>query len=78
MAALPEGGPLLPIVGRISMDCLGVDISALPEGRVGEGDLLDLIGPHWSLADAAAAAGTIGYEMLTSLGHRYRRRYATG
>ncbi|MCQ8242018.1 alanine racemase [Acetobacteraceae bacterium KSS12] len=78
IATLPEGGPALPIIGRISMDSLGVDVSALPPERLREGDTLDLIGPHRPLADAAAAAGTIGYEMLTSLGQRYHRRYEGG
>ena len=74
-ASLPEGGPLLPIVGRISMDSLAVDATDLPDGALREGDALDLIGPHRPLEDAARDAGTIGYELLTSLGHRYGRRY---
>ncbi len=74
-ACLPGGGPPLPIVGRISMDCLGVDVTDAPEAALQDGMALDLIGPHRPLEDAAAAAGTIGYEMLTALGHRYHRRY---
>ncbi len=75
MACLPEGGPLLPIVGRISMDCLGVDVTDAPRSALEEGMALDLIGPHRPVEEAAAAAGTIAYEMLTALGHRYHRRY---
>ena len=71
----PEGGPLLPIVGRISMDSLAIDATDLPDGALQEGSALDLIGPHRPLEDAAGAAGTIGYELLTALGHRYHRRY---
>ncbi len=74
-ASLPGGGPRLPIVGRISMDSLAVDATDLPDAALHEGDALDLIGPHRPLEDAARAAGTIGYELLTSLGHRYHRHY---
>ncbi len=74
-ASLPGGGPPLPIVGRISMDSLAVDATDLPDAALREGDALDLIGPHRPLEDAARAAGTIGYELLTSLGHRYHRHY---
>ena len=77
-ASLPDGGRLLPIVGRISMDCLAVDVTGLAEHALPEGAPLDLIGPHRPLEDAAAAAGTIGYELLTSLGGRYHRTYRTG
>ena len=38
---------------------------------------LDIIGPHQGVDDLAAIAGTIGYEILTSLGPRYARRYVT-
>ena len=75
VACLPGSGTMLPIVGRISMDCLGVDVTDAPEAELREGTALDLIGPHRPLEDAANAAGTIGYEMLTALGHRYHRHY---
>ncbi len=75
VACLPGSGTTLPIVGRISMDCLGVDVTDAPEAGLQEGTALDLIGPHRPLEDAATAAGTIGYEMLTALGHRYHRHY---
>ncbi len=74
-AHLPEGGLPLPIIGRISMDCLGVDVTDAPAAAVEEGMALDLIGPHRPVEEAAAAAGTIGYEMLTALGQRYHRHY---
>ena len=74
-ASLPGHDTLLPIVGRISMDCLAVDVTDLPAEALPDGAPLDLIGPHRPLADAAAAAGTIGYEMLTALGARYHRTY---
>ncbi|MGX8011407.1 alanine racemase [Mesorhizobium sp. ORM8.1] len=71
-------GVRLPFVGRVSMDSIILDISALPAGTLSEGDLVELIGPSQSLDDAAGHAGTIGYEILTSLGARFHRRYIGG
>ncbi len=68
-------GVRLPIVGRVSMDSIVVDISALPEGRLGLGSLVEVLGPSQTLEDLARDAGTISYEILTSLGRRYRRRW---
>ncbi len=60
-----------PLVGRVSMDLLTVDVSHLDEVP----DRLDLLGAAQGIDDLADAAGTIGYEILTSLGHRYSRAY---
>ncbi|MCS4243499.1 alanine racemase [Rhizobium sp. BIGb0125] len=68
-------GQRLPIVGRVSMDSIIVDISALPEGTLQHGSLVEVIGPQQSLEDVADDAGTIAYEILTSLGRRYQRKY---
>jgi len=68
-------GVRLPFVGRVSMDSIILDISSLPAGTLSEGDLVELIGSSQSLDDAAGHAGTIGYEILTSLGPRFHRRY---
>lgn len=65
------GDTACKIIGRISMDMIGVDVTDLSE----EPSHLDLIGPHQSVDTVAAAADTIGYEILTSLGARYTRRY---
>ncbi len=70
-----HGGVRLPILGRVSMDSIILDISALPDGILSPGDSVDLIGPDQDLDALAASAGTIGYEILTSLGARYPRRY---
>jgi alanine racemase len=67
-----------PVIGRVSMDLMTVDVSDVPEGAVRPGDLVDLIGPHRDVDQVAAEAGTIGYEVLTSLGGRYWRRYVGG
>lgn len=68
-------GVRLPIVGRVSMDSITVDISDLPEGRLQCGSLVEVLGPHQSLEDVARDAGTIAYEILTGLGRRYERQY---
>jgi alanine racemase len=71
-------GVRLPFLGRVSMDSIILDISALPSGKLREGDLVELLGPSQSVDDAAGHAGTIGYEILTSLGPRFHRRYVGG
>lgn len=67
----------LPIVGRVSMDLVTLDCSGLSEGDLpNPGDFVEVIGPHQSLEDLAADAGTISYEILTGLGARYHRVWA--
>ena len=76
-AAAYLGDVRLPIVGRVSMDSMTLDVSALPEGMLDEGDFVELLGPHQSLEAVAAAAETIAYEILTGLGRRFARTYLT-
>jgi alanine racemase len=65
---------ILPMVGRVSMDLITLDVTDAP--GIAPGDVLQLIGGTApSPDDLAARAGTIGYEILTSLGDRYRRAY---
>lgn len=71
-------GVRLPFAGRVSMDSIILDISALPPGSLKAGDLVEMIGEHQTVDDVAAFAGTIGYEVLTSLGRRFHRRYVGG
>jgi len=66
-------GAMLPLVGRVSMDLTTFDATDAPGLR--EGDWLELIGPGRPVDDVAVAAGTNGYEVLTSLGRRYHRVY---
>jgi alanine racemase len=68
-------GVQVPLAGRVSMDLLTLDISALPADAVRPGAMVELIGGPDGLDDLAAAAGTIGYEVLTRLGTRFARRY---
>lgn len=70
------GDTAVPVVGRVSMDLITLDVSAAPNAR--PGDSVELIGPHHDVDALAAEAGTIGYEILTSLGRRYRRHYTGG
>jgi alanine racemase len=69
------GGERIPVVGRVSMDLIALDVSATPPGLALPGAAVELIGPHHSVEELAAEAGTNGYEMLTALGGRYRRVY---
>lgn len=70
-------GYRLPILGRISMDSMTVDLSAVPEGLLEEDSMVELLNESYGVDDVAKAEGTIGYEVLTSLGRRYHRVYAT-
>ncbi|MBO6638341.1 MAG: alanine racemase [Roseitalea sp.] len=63
-----------PVLGRVTMDLTAFDVTDVPDAALAEG-WIELIGPNRSLDDVARASGTIGYEILTSLGTRYARRY---
>ncbi|MFN6254519.1 MAG: alanine racemase [Acetobacteraceae bacterium] len=68
---------ILPMVGRVSMDLITLDVTDAP--GIAPGDTVQLIGGAApSPDDLAARAGTIGYEILTSIGDRYRRDYGAG
>jgi alanine racemase len=73
--AVYHDGVRLPIVGRVSMDSIIIDVSALPKDSLTLGSLVQVIGENQTLEDIAEAAGTISYEILTGLGHRYQRSY---
>jgi len=64
------------IAGRISMDLMAIDITDLPAGSVKRGDLVTLLGDGITVDDLAGHARTIGYEVLTSLGRRWKRVYS--
>ena len=72
------GDRQVPLVGRVSMDLITFDVTAASREAARPGSLVDLIGPRWGVDDAAEAAGTIGYEILTALGRRYHRVYPGG
>jgi alanine racemase len=68
-------GRPVPLAGRVSMDLLTLDVSSLLPDAVRPGTMALLIGGPDGLDELAAAAGTIGYEVLTRLGTRFARRY---
>lgn len=68
----------LPFVGRVSMDSIVLDVSDLPAGSLKAGDMVEMIGPSQTLDEVAGYSGTIAYEVLTSLGRRFQRRYVGG
>ena len=51
-----------PLIGRVSMDMLTVDLTGLPNARIGSE--VELWGPHIPVGDVAASAGTVAYELL--------------
>lgn len=68
-------GHKVPVAGRITMDLTIFDVTDLPDHLVRAGDYIELFGSNILVDDAARAGGTIGYEMLTSMGLRHERRY---
>ncbi len=68
-------GQRCPVVGRISMDLMAIDITDLPEGAMRRGQFVTLIGDGITVDELAQHFDTIGYEVLTSLGRRFARVY---
>jgi alanine racemase len=68
-------GTRVPVVGRVSMDLLTLDVSALAPGVPAVGDYVDLMGGGISLEELAALAGTLSYELLARLAPRTAREY---
>ena len=69
------GGVACPFAGSVSMDLIVIDVTAAPDDVARRGGLAVMIGDGLSLDEVAARAGTIPYEILTSLGRRYARIY---
>ena len=68
-------GRAVPVIGRVTMDLCHFDVTDLPAGSVRAGDFIELFGRTMPIEEVARAGGTIDYELLTSLGRRYERRY---
>ena len=66
-------GTACPLLGRVTMDMLMVDVSALP--TITAGDEVELIGHHQSVTQVATQADTIPWEIFTALGVRLPRIY---
>lgn len=71
-------GIAAPLVGNVSMDTITLDVTGIDPARTQAGALVDLISASQPVDAVAALAGTIGYEILTSLGNRYQRNYSGG
>jgi alanine racemase len=72
------GPDAAPILGRVSMDLITIDVTGVPEALAQRGEWVELLGPNVSAHELAAHAGTIDYEVLTSLGPRAVRHYIGG
>jgi alanine racemase len=70
-------GHFAPIVGRISMDLITIDLTDVPPETARRGARVELLGKHVTVNDVARWAGTIPYEILTGLGSRLARQYTS-
>ena len=77
-AEVVVAGKRCPVAGRISMDLMAIDITDLPDKTARRGRMVTLIGEGITVDELAHHFGTIGYEVLTSLGKRYARIYKGG
>lgn len=68
-------GHPVPVIGRVSMDLTTLDVTNVPPAHLSPGAFVEIVGPHHAVDAVANEAGTIAYEILTSLGSRYRRHY---
>ena len=69
-------GRKVPVIGRISMDLVTIDVTDVPEDESQPGALVEVLGPHLTADDLAEHARTNAYEVMTALGRRYARVYA--
>lgn len=69
------GGLRVPVLGRVTMDMTMFDITDVEDGALTVGDRIEVFGPNLPIEEAATAAGTISYELLTGLGRRHHRTY---
>ena len=74
-ATLYYNNQACPVLGRVSMDLVTIDISGISGKQPKQGDAVEILGPNQTIDDLAISAGTIGYEILTALGARYKREY---
>src|ERR1700704_4956322 len=77
-AEVMVAGKRCPVAGRISMDLMAVDVTDLPNNAARRGHMVTLLGEGITVDELAHHFGTIGYEVLTSLGPRYARVYKGG
>jgi alanine racemase len=77
-AEVVVAGKRCPVAGRISMDLVAIDVTDLPANAARRGHMATLIGGGITVDELAHHFGTIGYEVLTSLGRRFARIYRGG
>lgn len=77
-ARVDIGGSVAPVIGRVSMDSITVDVTDIDEAVVTGAGFATVLGAPYPLAEMASDAGTIGYEILTQLGRRPARRFKGG
>ncbi len=77
-AEVMVAGKRCPIAGRVSMDLIAVDVTDLDKTLVRRGHMVTLLGDGITVDELAHHFGTIGYEVMTSLGRRYARIYKGG
>jgi len=68
-------GHRVPVIGRISMDLVTIDVTEVPEALCETGAVVEILGPHMTADDLADHARTNAYEVMTALGRRYARVY---
>ena len=68
-------GHKAPVLGRVSMDCTAFDVTDIADQTLENTNFIELFGANIKLDDAARAAGSVGYELLTSIGQRYYRNH---
>jgi alanine racemase len=69
------GGKRVPVIGRISMDLVTIDVTDVPETECQPGAAVEVLGPNLAPDDLAEHARTNAYEVMTALGRRYARVY---
>ena len=72
------GGKRCPIVGRVSMDMMGIDVTDVKPSLISKGSRAEILGQRIPIDEVAGWVGTISYELLTRLGSRYARVYSSG
>ena len=77
-AEVVVAGKRCPIAGRVSMDLIAVDVTDLDKNAARRGHLVTLIGEGITVDELAHHFGTVGYEVMTSLGKRFARVYKGG
>ena len=72
------GPHAVPVIGRVSMDLITLDVTGVPAALAHRGAWVEVLGSRTTIDDLTDRAGTIGYELLTRLGRRVHRVYVDG